>query len=104
MEWAGPTDPRAWVDKFVRSERGLLTFVDSMTGKATSYSSAGSRDTWYIELKNVERFIEIKVLENQIEILKPRGQSESETRALKVFAEAVDRRRQGKPSRGPWTD
>ncbi len=105
-EWAGPNEPRTWVDKLIQSRAGLVTFLESMTVKSTSYGSGehGPREAWYIQLPAIERFIDLKVIEDRFEKLNPQGQNESETRAIRAFRQALDRRRSGKPDGRPFLD
>jgi len=105
-EWAGPTEPKTWVEKLVQSREGLITFLVAMTGKSTSYGGGGEapRELWYMRLPAVERFIELNVLENQFEKIKPQSENESENRAIKAFQQALERRRSGKPDGRPFLD
>lgn len=105
-EWAGPSEPKTWVEKLVQSSEGLVTFLVAMTGKSTSYGSGeqGPREAWYIQLPAVERFIDLKAIESQFEKLKPQGQNESETRAIRALQHALDRRRSGIPDGRPFLD
>ena len=103
-EWVGPDEPKAWVKSFVQFGDGLVTFLEAMTEKAVSFGTDGTQEMWFIRLKSVERFIDPELLSNQIERLKPQAKNESEVRALKVFQEALGRRRKGKPDGAPWRD
>ena len=105
-EWAGPEEPKAWVENFTETGEGLSVFLEAMTGKSVSSGSSDSmpREIWYIQLKVVERFIDPDVVASHLEKLKPQGQNESQIRALKAFQQALDRRRSGKPDSNPWSD
>ena len=105
-EWAGPEEPKTWVDRLIQSREGLVTFLESMTGKSTSYGSGeqGPREAWHIQLTALERFVALKVIEHQFEELNPQGQNESETRAIRAFKQALERRRSGKPDGRPFLD
>ena len=104
VEWAGPDEPRAWVENLTQSGEGLVTFLEAMTGKAVSSGTEGTQEIWYMQLKLVERFIDPVVLSSRIEKLTPQGKNESQERALKAFHEALGRRRSGKPDGAPWRD
>lgn len=104
VEWAGPDEPRAWVDNLTQSRDGLLAFMEAMTGKAVSSGTEGTQEIWYMQLKFVERLLDVELLSSRLEKLKPQGESESQVRALKAFREALDRRRTGKPDGAPWRD
>jgi predicted KAP-like P-loop ATPase len=105
-EWAGPSEPKTWVEKLIQSSSGLLTFLDAMTSKATSYGSgeSGPREVWYLQLQAVEKFVDPAVLKNQLDKLKPQAQSESQARAVRAFEQALERRRSGKSDGAPWRD
>jgi hypothetical protein len=80
--------------------------LEAMTGKSVSSSSSDltPREIWYIQLKNVERFIDPILLESRLDYLKPEGKNESQLRALKAFHRALDRRRRGKPDGNQWDE
>jgi predicted KAP-like P-loop ATPase len=104
-EWADVGEPKAWVQQLVKSEAGLVSFLEAVTNKSTAYSSGEvPRESWYIQLEAVEKFADISTVEAQFEKLKPRGQNESEVRAIKAFREAIERRRSGKPRARPFLD
>jgi predicted KAP-like P-loop ATPase len=103
-EWSGPDEPRAWVENSTQSKDGLLVFLDAMTGKATSSGQNGTQEVWYIQLKDVEKFIDPETVATRLENLKPRARNESEARALKAFEQTLSRRRSGKPDGAPWRD
>lgn len=104
-EWSDPSKPKAWVEKLVQSKEGLLSLLEAMTNKSTSYSSGEEpRYAWYIQLEVIERFADLKTVETQFEKLNPQGQSESEIRAVKAFQEALERRRNGIAGGRPFLD
>jgi predicted KAP-like P-loop ATPase len=105
-EWAGPDEPKLWVENFTQTGEGLVVFLEAMTGKATSSGSGDSlpQELWYMQLKIVERFIDPEAVASRLEKLKPSVQNESQTRAVKAFQQAIARRRSGKPDGAPWRD
>jgi predicted KAP-like P-loop ATPase len=103
-EWAGPQEAQAWVEKLIQSSDGLIFFLEGMTVKATEHGSGGVREFWYVQLSAVERFIDPEILASRLDSLKPKGQNESQIRALKAFSSAIRRRREGKPEGRPWLD
>ena len=105
-EWAGPPEAQTWVEKLIQSSNGLILFLERMTVKATSYGSgdSGVREVWYVQLSAVERFIDPEILASRLDSLKPKGQNESQIRALTAFSSAIRRRREGKPEGRPWLD
>jgi predicted KAP-like P-loop ATPase len=104
-EWSGPDEPKAWAEQLVRSRKGLVSFLEAVTNKSTSYSSGEApREAWYMQLEAVERFADLKTIETQFEKLKPQGQSESEIRAIRAFHEALERKRKGEHSGRPFLD
>jgi predicted KAP-like P-loop ATPase len=106
VEWVGSDKPKAWVENLTQSEDGLVAFLEAMTDKAVASSSSDSlpREMWYMQLKSVERFIDLEVLANRLEKLNPQVQDESQIRALRAFQQAIGRRRGGKPDGMPWRD
>jgi predicted KAP-like P-loop ATPase len=105
-EWTGSDEPKLWVDNFTQTARGLVVFLEAMTGKTISSGSgdSGPTESWYVQLKEVEKFIDPETVSSRLERLRPQAQNESETRALKAFDQALDRRRRGKPDGAPWRD
>ncbi|PYT56973.1 MAG: hypothetical protein DMG35_21145 [Acidobacteria bacterium] len=105
-EWAGPDEPKSWVENFTQTDEGLVVFLEAMTEKATSAGSDDSlpREIWYTQLKIIERFIDPEVVASRLEKLKPQSPNESQIRAFKAFQEAIGRRRSGKPDGKPWRD
>lgn len=83
---------------------GLVSFLEAMTRKATVSDSAhyGSRDDWYLRLTELESFIDTDVVAQRLKQLKPLPQNESQVRALRVFEEALERRRTGKSDDMPF--
>src|SRR4029077_4950324 len=73
VEWAGPDQPRAWVENLTQSGDGLVAFLEAMTLKAVSSGTQGTQETWYMQLKFVERFIAPEVLSSRLEKLEPQG-------------------------------
>jgi hypothetical protein len=75
-----------------------------MTRKATVSDSAhyGSRDDWYLRLTELESFIDTDVVAQRLRQLKPLPQNESQVWALRVFEEALERRRTGKSDDMPF--
>jgi hypothetical protein len=105
-EWAGPDEPKSWVENFTQTGQGLVVFLESMTDKGTASGSGDSvpHEFWYMQLKVVERFIDPEVVASRLEKLKPQVQNESQSRAFKAFQQAIGRRRSGKPDGSPWRD
>jgi hypothetical protein len=44
---------------------GLVAFLEAMTGKAVSSGTKVRRKIWYIQLKVVERFIDLELLSSR---------------------------------------
>ena len=105
-EWAGPDEPKSWVENFTQTGQGLVVFLESMTDKGTASGSGDSvpHEFWYMQLKVVERFIDPEVVASRLEKLKPQVQNESQSRAFKAFQQAIGRRRSGKPDGSPGRD
>jgi hypothetical protein len=105
-EWAGPDEPKVWVENFTQSDKGLVAFLEAMTDKGVASGSGDSLsyEFWYVQLKAVERFIDPEAVASRLEKLKPQVQNESQMRAVKAFQQAIDRRRSGKPDGMPWRD
>jgi len=104
--WAGPDEPKSWVESFTQTGQGLVALLEAMTNKGTSSGSGDSvpHEFWYMQLKVVERLIDPEVLASRLEKLKPQVQNESQSRAFKAFQQAIGRRRSGKPDGAPWRD
>jgi predicted KAP-like P-loop ATPase len=104
LEWAGPQEPRAWIENYTQSSAGLIAFLEVMARRATVSDSAhyGSRDVWYLRLSEVERFIDPDVVVERVKKLEPRPQNEAQVRALRVFEDALERRRTGKSDEMPF--
>jgi predicted KAP-like P-loop ATPase len=104
-EWSGSDEPKTWVEQLVQSREGLISFLEAITNKSTSYSSGEApRESWYVQLEAAERFADLKSIETQLEKLKPQGQNESEIRAIKAFREALERKRKGQHGGRPFLD
>ena len=105
-EWAGPDEPKVWVEYLTKSGEGLVAFLEAMTQKAVASRSGDSlsHECWYMQLNAVEKFIDPEVVASRLEELKPQVQSESQIRAVKAFQQAIGRRRSGKPDGMPWRD
>jgi predicted KAP-like P-loop ATPase len=104
VEWGGPQEVQAWVERLTQSRDGLIIFLERMTDKATSSGGGGTQEHWYIQLRIVERLIDPELLASRLESLKPQGQNESEVRAIRAFEFALRRRREGKLDGRPWLD
>jgi predicted KAP-like P-loop ATPase len=107
-EWAGPDEPKAWVENLTQTSGGVFAFLEAMNGKlvVSGSSDLSPREYWYIQLKPVERFIDPETLAGRLEKLKPAPQAlnEFQLRAVKAFERAITRRRSGKPDGVPFRD
>lgn len=104
-KWVSMEEPKEWVKELIDSKEGLLSFLTaslqhSLTQGAGDYMS---QVHWFINLKNIEDFASVEVLEQKVTQLDLETLGEKEQRAVRAFKKALKRRKEGK-SDDDWRD
>lgn len=102
-EWGDEAAVRGWVAKVVAEPEGALRIVAAFTGDVRSqgigdYVSTVRKVT---HLKDVETFIPAEELDIRLSALDRAALPASDAAILRAFDRTMQRRREGKPDRGP---
>lgn len=97
-EWASPEEPRNWVEHFVGSKDGLLSFLKSLVQESSVSGSDdyAARIYRYIRLQSVEDFISPKTIEAKLKKISFDKLADDEKEAVRAFQKALERRQEGK--------
>lgn len=96
-EWGTPREVKSWAAKHVRTLAEAATFLSAMMNRVTSSGKPSIR--YYIDLKNVESFLDEQDLRRIVDSATAATRaelSEVQRTALKEFARALQRRAEGK--------
>ena len=96
-EWTSDQTVREWVRELVADDGGLITLLRVFTQKSTK-QTVGSRVasiTWFIRLKNLEKFSDIEELRKRVEGISTANLPSTDARAIHAFKEALERRARG---------
>lgn len=101
LQWAGPDAPREWVAKLSASPEGALIVINALThrGFAQTIGDSVGRITIRVSLTELEKFVDINRLEENIKQLPVSDRTEDERAAIQEFQKALRRRRGGKAER-----
>ena len=96
--WTSVEMPQAWVKKLIRSRKGLLIFLKAILQQSTSQGIDDyvAKITWYIQLKTIEDFVPVNVLEEKIKKIEIDKITTEAKRAVDAFHKALKRRQAGK--------
>lgn len=102
LHWAGEEGPQKFCAKLVEAPSGALQLLEGFEQVMTSQSVSDyvSKETRYINLSNLEKFVSADAVESVITSVEPTTLNESEGRALAAFQRAMKGRREGKPDFG----
>ena len=99
IDWQGTEAPREWVANLCASPDGAMAFLDALThrGFASNMDDPVGRVTTSVSVSELQRFVDIDLLEKQIKQLQLSGRTEDERVVVHVFEKALKRLRAGKP-------
>jgi predicted KAP-like P-loop ATPase len=105
-DWASVEAPKAWAQRLIQSDEGILALLTAFLQQSTSQGMGDhtAKTHWSIRLSSLEPFVEIDKLEQRVNALPPREFSERQGEAIKQFQRAIKRRAQGKPDDDFWRD
>ena len=92
--WASYDEVRAWVAEHTKTADGAIWLLTVFLGETHSYGS-DPRVRYYIKLSIIERFAEVEHLERLVGGVNQSKLSMKESRALREFYTALQRRRLG---------
>jgi predicted KAP-like P-loop ATPase len=97
-EWASPEEPRKWVESLIESKDGRLSFLTAFLQRSTSQGMGAYvvRIHWHIDLKGLEHFVSVDVLEKKIGQLSLAGLGDKGQKAVRAFQKALKRRQEGR--------
>lgn len=83
--------------ELVGYEGGAVLFLKSLLQRSTTtlMTDYVGREKWRVDLKAVEDFISLELVEEKISSVDPSGHDEKGKRALHAFRAALERRRSG---------
>lgn len=101
LKWDSPEEVRKWAANLCAAPQGALVLLNALTHRGFSQTIGDhvGRVTTRVSLAEIEKFVELSSLDEQIEKLSQSDRSEDERAAIQEFQKAVSRRREGKPER-----
>lgn len=96
-EWAGPEEPRQWVQELLGSQAGLLAFLEAfrLPVGVQGIGDYTSQRLWHIRLNDLEAFASIDEVTKRVDALQVDQLDEEGRQAVTAFAAASKRRREG---------
>lgn len=97
-EWDSPNKPREWVGRLIQSREGVFSFLIACLHRSTSQGMGDyvSQEHWRINLKTIEDFVPVNILEKKMTELSDADLSDKQKKAVKAFQKAIKRRLEGK--------
>ncbi len=96
--WGDSNEVRSWVAELIKNPDGLLNFLVSFTAMSTSqqFGSRVARIKWRINLTEIEKFVSVAELTNEVSKIDLSALTEEQKRAVDAFKRAKTRRDAGK--------
>ncbi len=104
LNWSGDAgEVRKWAEGVTSSSQGALAFLRSFLHKGTSSTSGDrvAKITYFMKYSEVEQFVDVYVVETQIDQLTETRLPEGDRLVVREFRKAVKRKRTGKKE-GDW--
>jgi hypothetical protein len=98
LQWDGPEAPRKWAAGLCASPEGAIVLLNALThrGFAQVVGDSVGRVTTRVSLAELEKFVDIDLLEEKIKQLALSNRSDEERAPIQEFQKALRRRRAGK--------
>jgi predicted KAP-like P-loop ATPase len=95
--WGIPDEAKRWTSKLVETQAGICQFLQIMRSTTRSYGGPIPKDYHYYKLSSIEHFIPANDLAVMIEALDHKELTEEDSKNLRLFQKALDRRKKGLP-------
>ncbi len=95
-DWGTPEKPCQWVKGLIDSKDGVLSFLTACLHRSTSQGMGDyvSKEHWRINLKTIEDFVSVDILEEKVAALSCENLSDDQKKAVKAFQKAIKRRQE----------
>ncbi|MCP9450670.1 MAG: hypothetical protein NNA21_11500 [Nitrospira sp.] len=102
-KWDSSEKPRQWVERFISSGEGVLSFLTACLSRSLSFSTGDSapRENWKIHLTTIEEFVSVETLARKVAELPIEHLNDKQRETVEVFQRAIQRRQEGKPDHWP---
>jgi predicted KAP-like P-loop ATPase len=99
LQWGGSEAPRRWVQNLCSSPAGAIVLLNALTHRGFAQVDGDSvgRITVRVSLVELEKFVDIALLEEKIKQLPLSDRTDDERVAIREFNKALRRRQEGKP-------